>query len=464
MSKAAFGIVTIIFCAAAPGVRAQGPAAAPSASDTLRLDLGRSIALALQNATPIQLRNDTLKLSGIALLESYGRFLPNVTTTVGTYNQSGISLLSSTSLVPSNAQFYGMNYELQASLNLFNGFRDREHMRASVVTRDAALNTLGRAKQQVAFDVSQAFYQVVLDRRLSGVAAANLALSQARQNQLSEQVRIGTKAPPDLYRQQAQTRADEVAVIDAENRVRNDETELLARLRIDATKPYSIAEPAIDTTLIPDDSLKLEPLVARAVDARPDLAAARDKEAADAHEIKAARGELMPQLSLGFDYIGSGRVFGREITDGKDQLDVAQRSVGQQLMDQRFTMLSLGMSWNLFDGYRARLDIERADVAENRDRLATEDLRIRIAGEVQQAIGDYRAAAQKLVATAAGLASAEQAYDAVQGRYDVGLASFVDVLTAQTALTQARALREQAVTNMALQKAVLRYATGAGTY
>jgi outer membrane protein TolC len=48
----------------------------------------------------------------------------------------------------------------------------------------------------------------------------------------------------------------------------------------------------------------------------------------------------------------------------------------------------------------------------------------------------------------------------VQGRYDVGLASVVDVLTAQTSLTQARALREQSLAFMALQKAVLRYAVG----
>jgi outer membrane protein TolC len=37
----------------------------------------------------------------------------------------------------------------------------------------------------------------------------------------------------------------------------------------------------------------------------------------------------------------------------------------------------------------------------------------------------------------------------------------VDVISAQTALTQARSLREQALINFALQKAVLRYVTGA---
>jgi outer membrane protein len=429
-------------------------------TDTLRLDLRRSVEIALQNATPVQLGTDTLRLSGIALLESYGRFLPNVTSSVGGFDQRGTSLLSSTSLVPADAQFYSLGYTLSASLNLFNGFRDRQHFQSMLHGRDAATNSLGRARQQVAFDVAQAFYQTVLDRRLAAVAVANLELSRAREDQLSEQVRIGTRAPPDLYRQQAQARADEVAVIDANNRVDNDATALLNRLRLDSSLPYQIVEPQADTARLDPSMLDLTSLTQRAHHARPDLLAARDKASADANDLQAAHGEFLPQLALRFDYVGSGRVFDREIVGGKDQINVAQRSVGSQLGDQRYSVLSLGLSWNLFDGYRARFDVERAAVASDRDRLNIEDLQLRIGGEVQTAIGNYRAAEQKLVASAAALEAAQQAFDAVQGRYDVGLASVVDVLTAQTSLTQARALREQSLAFMALQKAVLRYAVG----
>ncbi|HEY4297082.1 MAG TPA: TolC family protein, partial [Paraburkholderia sp.] len=276
----------------------------------------------------------------------------------------------------------------------------------------------------------------------------------------AEQVRIGTKAPPDLYRQQAQARADEVAVIDAKNRVDNDVTSLLTRLRVDATRPYSIVDPAVDTTRLAPDALDLATLTQSALRQRPDLRAARDKATSDAHEMEVAHGEFLPQLALRFDYVGSGRVFGRELVNGQDQLTVGQGSLGSQLSDQRYGVLSLGMSWNLFDGYRAKFDLERSQVTTDRDRLNIEDLQLRIGAELETAIGNYHAADQKLVATAAALEAAQQAFDAVQGRYDVGLASVVDVLTAQTALTQARALREQAIANMALQKVVLRYASG----
>ncbi|MBV8194541.1 MAG: TolC family protein, partial [Candidatus Dormibacteraeota bacterium] len=341
-----------------------------------------------------------------------------------------------------------------------NGFRDREHMRAAVSSRDAALSGFDRARQQVSFDVAQTFYQVVLDRRLVAVAKANLDLSQTRQTQIEEQIRAGTRAPPELYRQQAQTRADEVALIDANNRERNDEAVLLRRLEVDPLKPSRIIEPAVDTTRIPAESLDVTLLVADAQRARPDLVASRDKVEADAHALREANGELLPKVGLSFSYINQSRVFGRETINGVDQLNTSQRPLGQQLGTQGLGMVSLGLSWDVFDDYRARLDAERAQAAQSRDRVATQDLSLRIAGEVQQAVGDYHSAEQKLVSTEAGLEAAQQAYDAMAARYDVGLATFVDVLSAQTTLTQSRALREQALINFELQKAVLRYVRG----
>ncbi len=446
----------LVFAAATGVAHAQSPAR----GDTLQLDLRRSIEIAITNATPVQLGTDTLHLAGIGLMESYGRFLPNLTTSVGTFSQTGFSLLTTTALVPTDASFYGMSYQLSASVNLFNGFRDREHLRASLATRDAATRGLDRAKQQVAFDVAQAFYQVVLDRRLAAVAAANLALSTARDSQIAEQVRVGTTAPPDLYRQQAQEKADEVTLIDANDRTTTDIASLLNRLRLDATRPYTIVEAAADTTRLAPADADLASLIARAIGRRPDLAAAESKQTADEHDRQLARGELLPQLNLRFDYIGAGRVYGREVLSGQSQLTTSQRPFFDQLGDQRYTQLSLGVSWSLFDGYRERFDMERSLVTTNRDRLNIEDLRLRIASELQTAINSYHAAEQKLIATAVGLDAAQESFDAAQGRYEVGLASVVDVLTAQTALTQARALREEAIANMALQKAVLRFASG----
>ncbi|GJG87137.1 hypothetical protein tb265_23180 [Gemmatimonadetes bacterium T265] len=50
-------------------------------------------------------------------------------------------------------------------------------------------------------------------------------------------------------------------------------------------------------------------------------------------------------------------------------------------------------------------------------------------------------------------AAAERAFAAVSGRYEVGMANFIDVASAQTALAQARAAREQASVGQSLARA-----------
>jgi outer membrane protein len=430
-------------------------------TDTLRLDLAGSIALALERATGVQLGRQDVRLSGAALLEAYGRYLPDLRAGASLFGQQGTLLLSSTALRASDASLYGSAYGLSSSINIFNGLRDREHLHAAMLEQHAAESSLQRAREQVAFDVTQAFYQVVLDRRLTAVARATLELSQARETQLAEQVKAGTRAPPDLFRQQAQTKFDETAVIDAANRVRADETQLLRRLREDPMQPHLIAEPAADTTPVSGVARQLSNLLSLSLSSRPDLQASRQRVDADVFEIHTAEGGRLPKIAFGVDLIGAGRVYGRDVIGGVDQLTIGQRPLGSQLGQQLFAVASLGISWDIFDRRRTGFDIERATAVAFRDRLSAEDLQLQIVGEVQRAIDDYDAASERLVASAAALRAAEEAFAAVQGRYDAGLATFVDVLSAQSALTQARALREQSVTGFALQKAVIQYVTGA---
>ncbi len=428
--------------------------------DTLQLDLEHAVSRAVERATPVILGREGVQLSGRAVLESYGRFLPDVRAGASAYAEGGSLLLGARAIQASDARFSGAAYALSTSVNLFNGMRDREHLRAALLEREGAAATLEQARAQVALDVTQAFYQVVLDRRLESVARSTLELSQTRERQLLEQVQAGTRAPPDLYRQQAQTKFDEAAVIDAANRVRADETALLRRLRESPLRPHQFLDPPADTIAIPKSELDPAVLLQHAKESRPDLGAAQRHVAADLHEERVVAGARLPRIVMGLDLVGSGRVFDRQITGGIDQLTTAQRSLASQLGRQVYAVGSIGVSWDVFDRFKNRLDTERAAAITLRDRLVSEDLELQIEGEIQRAVDDYQAATDRLRASASALRASEEAFAAVQGRYDVGLATFVDVLTAQTALTQARAQRAQAVTGFSLQKAVLSYVSG----
>ena len=427
--------------------------------DTLHLTLADAVETAVRRAVTVQLADIDRAVGGVALLEAYSRFLPSLVAGVGVGLQAGSSLLGASSTTASDAQFRVGTWQLSASLNLFNGWRDQATVRAALSGRDAADLSLVRAKQLVAFDVTQAFEQVVLDQQLTGVAEAALAISRAREDQLTEQVRVGNRAPPDLLRQRAQTAADRVRLIGVRNRERADRVALLLRLRMAPGTPVRLEAPLTlaDSGPAPD---RADLLAARALAARPDLAAARARVSAADELTRFARGGWLPRLDLGLDLLGSARTFDYERQGGANVLTGSQRPFLEQLGSQRVGALSLGVSWVLSDRGRTRADVERARLGADRERVRAEDVRLAVLGEVDRALADNEAAREAMQAARAGLDAAEEAFTAVQGRYDVGLASFIELTTAQGALIDARAQAAAAEVNLVLQASVLRLVVG----
>ena len=494
-TRGASGRLLLALCVPMVGAAAQpvaqtpvSPAAARVAGapgDTLRLTLEQSIATALTRATPVLSAQEDERAAAATVLRAYGQFLPTLSGISSTYSETGNPLLSSTALLPTNTTLYGLNVGLSTTYTLFSGTRDRAALRSAIAQREAAGLTLGRAREEIAYDVANAYYQVVLDDRLAAVARTTLDVSRSREAQLTAQVRAGMRAPPDLYRQQAQTRADEAAVIAADNRGDADRITLLRRLRFDPARPVAVTLPpatpdgtpalfapnvvaGASSSTVPNAT----PAVATAADvaalerealvARPDLAAAAAQRRAAGQQLRYAHGERLPTIGIEFDLVDQARLFGRAVQNGQNLLAPGQRGAFSQLGSQVAGLLSLGVNLPIFDRHQARADEERAQVFAERSEVAESDVRDRIVGEVAQAAADIRASDLTARAAAAQVAAAEKAFAAVSGRYEVGMANFIDVASAQTALAQARAQREQATVNQSLARARLALATGRG--
>jgi outer membrane protein len=443
--------------AAAGLLGAQSPRQGP---DTVRLTLESSLDRARRLSTEVLAANDSLRVSGARVLAAYGAFLPAANTGAYALSAQGTTFLSGTSLQASQAGWYAASYDVSTALNLFNGFRDRAALKSAGFLRDAAGFSLEQARQQISFDVLQAYFQIVLDHELAAVATSNLDLSRARQARLTGQVQVGTRSPPDLFRQQAQTASDEAAVIDLQARSQTDLVGLLRRLRLEATREYEVQNPPLDTAALPSDSLDRGRLVTRALANRPDLLAAQSRAAAADAAVGVATGEYLPRVVVGADFGMFGRTYEWERQKGTSLLTESQRALGSQLVSQGLGVFSLGFVWPIFDRFQAQLDVERARATSRLSTLAAEDSRLRVLGDVREASDDYLAAIEKLRASNTGLASAQEAFDAVSARFDVGLGIFLDVQAAQTALTTARAQRAASEVNLALRKQVLRYVTG----
>jgi NodT family efflux transporter outer membrane factor (OMF) lipoprotein len=154
---------------------------------------------------------------------------------------------------------------------------------------------------------------------------------------------------------------------------------------------------------------------------RPDIAAARERVEAAASRIKVARADFYPAIRLsallGVQALGLG-----ELIDG----DATYGRVGPAIS---LPVFHGGAIQGRYRGARATYD----------EAVASYDQTVIAAySQVADAVTSQRAAGERLAQARAALAASQDAYDVARMRYDGGLSNFLDVLTVQDRLLQAR--------------------------
>ncbi|HEX4046526.1 MAG TPA: TolC family protein [Elusimicrobiota bacterium] len=460
-------LLPLVLCAALAGVRPAAAADARSESFTvssgpITLSLRDSVSRALEAATTVLKAGIDDRLAAEELLQGYAQFLPNLDLT-GSYSKArGVSYLTTGAPTVVDSRNRGDGYQVSSVLNLFSGFSDYGSFKSALDRRRAAALTLERARQEIVFDVAQAYLQVQLDDRVTAIADENAAASRRRQTLLEQQAQVGARSLADLYRQQAQTSSDQALLIQARNKRRDDLILLLRRLRLDLRRDYVLPEVALDSAAVGGPYDDEGALVAAALSARPDLRAAWNQAEAARGGATAARSGFFPRLDLGWSMVSTSRLLDTDIVNGADVLATlpAQRPLDSQLANQIDYTIGVTATWGLFDRLVTRAAAKRAEAAAADARIDYEDARLQVEGDVKQAFGDFHTAELTLAAAREGLKSARESYDAVQARYEVGASTLLDVLTAQTALLQAESALAQGEVGLYLQGRQMEFALG----
>jgi outer membrane protein len=457
-------ILAVLYAGLAASSAAAGPRSESLTASTapVRLSLSDSVARALDASTTVLKARIGDRLAAEELLQGYAQFLPNLDLS-GNYSKAhGISYLTTGAPTIIDSRNRGYSYQVTSVLNLFSGFSDYGSFQAALGRRKAAELNLERARQEIVFDVSQAYLQVQLDDRVTAIADENAKASEERQRLLEQQAQLGARSLADLYRQQAQTSSDEALLISARNKRRDDLILLLRRLRLDLGRDYILPEVALDSAAAGGPYEDEGALVADALGARPDLRAAWRQVQAARGASTAARSGFFPRLDLGWSMLSTSRLLDTDLANGVNVLagTPPQRPFDTQLANQIDYVVGVTATWGIFDRLVTRAGWKQAEASAADAQIDYEDVRLQVEGDVKQAFGDFHAAELTLTAAREGLKAARESYDAVKERYEVSASSLLDLLTAQAALLQAESALAQAEVGFYLQGRQMEFALG----
>lgn len=282
----------------------------------------------------------------------------------------------------------------------------------------AANYTHNATLQNVVLQIQTAYFQYIATRALLQAQRTTAREAQSNLQAAEERRRVGVATIADVLQARTASSQAELAAETTEGDLQTSRGALALALGLPANLPYDIDSMAgqVPVAVLADS---VDVLIAKAVEVRPDLAAARAEFLASRSQVSVARASRLPSLLL--DGTG-GRTYTTTLPQGGNNYSV-----------------TLGLRIPIFAGFSRLYDQREAVALADAAQARADALGQQVVFQVFSSYYALQTAARRVSTTDDLIASAEQSNEVALARYRAGVGSVLDLLSAQTALADARA-------------------------
>jgi outer membrane protein len=375
-----------------------------------RLTVGDVVDLALGNSPQTRTTWAEARAASAAYASARGQLLPTVQ----------LQAAGGPSSSPSNAPPAHSLWTAAANLSyVVLDFGQRGgSMAAAHEALFAADLTHNSTVQGVVLQAEGAYFSYQASRGL--YAAADAAVKTAEANLAAAERRhdVGLATIADVLQARTALAQSQLNLQTAGGNVQAARAQLALALGLAANARFD-AEP--DTGVAPVLQLRenIDSIVERAVRERPDVAAARALARQSQAQVRQAKSAVLPVFTLG----ASEGTLGTNIT-----------GVGGNTY-----ALTFGVSVPVFSGFTNEYNVVAARENAAAAAARAEQARLTAISQVFTSYYLLQTATQRVATSAELLTSATQSEEVARGRYAEGVGNILDLLTAQSALADARA-------------------------
>jgi TolC family type I secretion outer membrane protein len=297
--------------------------------------------------------------------------------------------------------------------------------------------------QNLLLTVEQAYFQYQAAKGLLTAAQVTVNETQENLRAAEERRRAGLATIADVLQAKTQYSQAILAQQQAEGNVATIRGALATSLGVPANLPVDVVELPEKLDVQPLGE-SIDKLIERAQVQRPDLARARAQALAASSHADSIHSRGLPSLLLGGN---ASRV----------------NYLWSRFTDCCYITYNFALTLNIpiFNGFKDTSDLLQAREQAKAAQADAESVEQQVILQVWQSYQAVKTAEKQLVSSQDLLASSRQSAEVAEGRYKAGVGSILDVLTAQTALANARAQDVQARANWLLSIASLAHDTGA---
>lgn len=296
-----------------------------------------------------------------------------------------------------------------------------------------------QVRHDTVLNVKRAFYGCLLAREFAKVSEEAVALAEKHAREVRNLHEVGMASKFDLLRSEVQLANLKPQLIRAKNNLDVADLALKNTLGLDLDQPVEIKG---DFEYMPLE-VDVEGAVIKALKLRPEINQLDFQTGMARQAVKMARASGLPTLALGAAYNFWGNQFTLRTKPWEDYYTV-----------------SLNLTFPIFNGLSTHAQVRQSKAAVREMELNMKGLAESIKLEVRQAVLNYKQARESLASQEKNVEEASEAARIAELNYSEGLATSLDVSTAQVALSQAKTNRSQALFDCVISLAQLEKAVG----
>jgi outer membrane protein len=348
---------------------------------------------------------------------AYGAYLPNVVFNANALQQdakSTPSSLTGTGLgntYAPNAYWAGFS----ASYDVFTGGRRPAEIVAAKATTHAADAALVEQKYGTALTAEQQAYGVLRGHDLVQVSFTRIENAVRALDYASANLRAGTATRADVLQAQLAVEQARQQMIASEDTLSTYSYGLGRLVGVDGAVGVTGVDSVIDFRLALADSQ----IIALAVSQAPAVTAADQSARSQRAFFDAARTEYLPTITLSGGYNWANT-----------SLNINATRPGW--------LVQLGTAFPLFNGFVRENDVEQASINMDVARSTASDTHRFALSQAQALLANLRLAEESIQSAEVEVATGEENLRVMFARYRNGVATFLDLTTAQLNEAQAR--------------------------
>jgi len=367
-------------------------------------------------------------------------FIPTLSFNAGTSKQSGDRIGQQGNIVPFLVSQYQYSSGLNMNVDLLDGGTRFYRLRTAKANVDASEANEVLQEYNVALNVKQQYYAVLAAREMEGAAQAQLDQATEQLKTASAKVAAGAATKSDSLRAIIQVGNAQLSLIQARNNL-NIANASLTRLVATPFVVTATPDDSSGTMELNADSTEIAALALRG----PAVVQSEATYAAAKANARSSVSLYVPTVSARFNRGGAGldKGFGW----GNNQYAYSQT-------------VSFSLNFPFFNQGAREEQIVRSRVAEDVAQAQLRDTKLAAQQQLTQYLSAFRSAQQRVQIQLASVEAAEEDLRVQQRRYQLGASTFLDVLSSQVTLNQARAALIQARFDARVAKAQIETLTG----